>query len=197
MPLDFIQIEQSKQHALDNLKLSTTISPGLLFLTELLSPKLLLKLQNYIIDDKILWDIQEHHDGSGFHYDRKKLNWVPDSVIEETHIVLDGLTEYLNQLFARQNTFGGLSIWKDEYSYQVPLHTDNPKIDISMQIYLNGNNDMDLGTRFQLDRIVTVPYKTNYGYLMDNRQNIGHFYDGKSPEDYYRYSLYAIWTNNK
>ena len=64
-----------------------------------------------------------------------------------------------------------------------------------MQIYLNGDDSMDLGTRFQVNTVVKIPYKTNHGYLMDNRQNIKHFYNGKSPKDYHRYSLYAIWAN--
>lgn len=194
MSLDFNLVDRSTQHALDSLKSSETVCPGLLCISNLLDSDLLVKLQNYIFDESLIWGSQEHHVGAGYHYDRKKINWVPDSVIEETHMVLEGLTDYINQCFTRQNKFLGLSIWKDEYSYQVPLHTDNPVIDISMQIYLNDNN-MDLGTRFQLDTVFTIPYKTNHGYLMDNRQNIQHFYDGQSPKDYHRYSLYAIWAN--
>jgi hypothetical protein len=163
--------------------------------SEILDPALLVKLQDYIFDDKSVWERQEDPTALSRYFGRKKINWVPNSVIEETHMVLDGLTDYINQRFNKQNKFEGLSVWKDEYTYQAPTHIDNPKIDISMQIYLNGDDSMDLGTGFRLDTVVKIPYKTNYGYLMDNKQNIRHFYNGKSPEDYYRYSLYAIWAN--
>ena len=195
MSLDFKLIEKSIQCAIDSLESSETICPGLLPLVDLLNPELLIKLQTYIFDENLAWERQEDPLAMSIYFGRKKINWIPDSVIEETHMVLDGLTDYINQRFNKQNKFDGLSIWKDEHTYQVPLHTDNSKIDMAVQIYLNGNDTMNLGTSFQLDTVVKIPYKTNHGYLMDNRQNIKHFYDGKSPKDYYRYSLYAIWNN--
>ena len=195
MSLDFKLIEKSIQYALDSLKSSAIVCPGLLYVSELLDPVLLVKLQDYISDDKLVWERQEDPLAMSTYFGRKKINWIPDSVIEETHMVLDGLTDYLNQRFNKQNKFEGLSVWKDEHTYQVPLHTDDLRIDISMQIYLNGDDSMDLGTRFQVNTVVKIPYKTNHGYLMDNRQNIKHFYNGKSPKDYHRYSLYAIWAN--
>jgi hypothetical protein len=195
MSLDFKLIEKSTRHAINILDLSEIVCPGLLHVSELLDPVLLVKLQDYIFNNKLVWERQEDPIALSRYFGRKKINWVPDSVIEETHMVLDGLTDYVNQRFNKQNKFGGLSIWKDEHTYQVPLHTDDLRIDISMQIYLNGDNNMDLGTGFRLDTVVKIPYKTNHGYLMDNRQKIPHFYNGKSPKDYYRYSLYAIWTN--
>jgi len=196
MTLDFALIEKSIQYALDSLKSSAIVCPGLLHVSELLDPVLLVKLQDYIFDDRLVWERQEDPLALSRYFGRKKINWIPDSVIEETHMVLDGLTDYLNQRFNKQNKFEGLSIWKDEHTYQVSLHTDNPKIDMSVQIYLDGNDTMDLGTSFQLDdTVIKLPYKTNCGYLMDNRQKISHFYNGKSPENYHRYSLYAVWAN--
>ena len=195
MPLDFQLIEKSTRHAINILNSSEIVCPGLLHVLELLDPALLVKLQDYIFDDKLVWERQEDPLSELKYFGRKKINWVPDSVIEETYMVLNGLTDYINQRFDKQNKFEGLSIWKDDYTYQVPLHIDNPKIDMSIQIYLNGDDNMDLGTRFYLDTVVKIPYKTNCGYLMDNRQKISHFYNGKSPKDYHRYSLYAIWAN--
>jgi hypothetical protein len=148
-------------------------------------------------NDKLPWKFQDHHDGAGYRCDRKKINWVADSVIEETHMVLSEMTEYLNERFNRQNKFLGLSVWKDEHSFQVPVHADNPTINIAIQIYLNGN-DENLGTKFYInDGVFQVPYKTNCGYLMDNGYGIKHCYDGNPSRDYHRYSLYAIWSNNK
>lgn len=195
MPLDFKLIEKSIQHTIDSLESNKPIYPGLLSLVDLLHPELLIKLQTYIFNKDTIWEKQEDPLSMSLYFGRKKINWVPDSVIEETHIVLNGLTDYLNQRFNKQNKFEGISIWNDDYTFRVVPHIDNPKIDISMQIYLNGDDNIDLGTQFLLDTIVKIPYKTNHGYLMDNRQHIRHFYNGKSPEDYCRYSLYAIWTN--
>ena len=195
MTIDFKLIEKSIGHSLSSLESSELVVPGLLYINNFLDPELLIKLQNYIVNDELTWDIQEHQNNIGRSYKRKKINWVSDSVIEETHSMLDKLTDYINQRFNRQNKFLGLSIWKDEFGYQLKPHTDNPVIDIAVQIYLNGDDSMDLGTRFQVNTLVKIPYKTNHGYLMDNRQNIKHFYNGKFPKDYHRYSLYAIWTN--
>lgn len=198
MPLDFKLIEKSTQHAINSLESSEVVCTGLLCVSDFLDSDLLLKLQNYIFNESLPWEIQEHYAvRPGYHNDRKKITWVPDSVIEETHLVLDSLTDYLNRRYSKQNKFSGLSIWKDEYSYKVPVHTDNPTINISIQIYLNSNNT-NLGTKFYIGPdIYETPYKVNCGYTMDNTHKILHFYDGKAPMDYYRYSLYAIWTNNQ
>jgi hypothetical protein len=195
MPLDFDLINRSIPFVISRIENGHEIAPGLIALSDLLDNQLLTKLQEYSFKENTGWKSQENHQMSGYNHHRKKINWLPDSIIEETHIVFDGLTDHLNQLFKRQNKFLGLSVWKDDGSFQIAPHTDNPVIDIAIQIYLNGDDNKDLGTKFQLDTVVTIPYKTNHGYLMDNRQNIRHFYDGKAPEDYYRYSLYAIWAN--
>ena len=197
MALDFALIEASTQHALDKLESGEIIHPGLLCIHNFLEPELLLKLQNYISNDKLPWEFQEHHDGAGYRHDRKKINWVAESVIEETHMVLSEMTQYLNERFNRKNRFLGLSVWKDEKSFQVPVHVDNPIINISIQIYLNSNNQ-NLGTKFHVnDGVFQVPYRINCGYLMDNSYGIRHFYDGNPSMGYHRYSLYAIWSNNK
>jgi hypothetical protein len=194
MSLDFKLIEKSIQHAIISLEASETVCPGLSCISDFLDPELLLKLQNFIFNDNLSWDIQEYHTGVRYNNNRKKINWISDSVVEEIHIVLEGLTDYLNYTFNKKNKFLGLTIWKDAYSYQLSLHTDNPTIDMAIQIYLNSNNT-NLGTKFCIGTdIFETPYKVNCGYSMDNQCNIPHYYDGKSPEDYYRYSLYAVWT---
>lgn len=195
MSLDFKLIEKSISYSINNLETSKIICPGLLHVTNFLNSDLLLKLQTFIYDDNLTWGFQEHHDRPGYNYNRKKINWIPDSVIEETHIVLDSLTDYLNKRFDKKNKFLGLSIWKDVYSFSVPMHTDNPVIDLSIQVYLNSNNK-NLGTKFHLPQtILQIPYKVNCGYLMDNNYKIMHSYDGFLDTNYYRYSLYALWTN--
>ena len=142
MTLDFTLIHESTIHAHESISNSKTVHPGLLFVENFLSIDLLKKLQVYVRDENLTWNSQETSVGL-IYPGRRKINWAADSVIEEVHTVLDNLTEYINQLFARQNKFLGLSVWKDEYTYQIDPHYDNPVINISMQIYLN-NEDMDL-----------------------------------------------------
>lgn len=195
MSLDFKLIEKSISYSIDILETSKIICPGLLHVTNFLNSDLLLKLQAYIFDGNLPWNLQEVHDNSGYLGGRKKINWVPDSVVEETHMVLDSLTDYLNQRFNRKNRFSGLSLWKDNYSFKITPHTDNPVIDLAIQVYLNSNNEK-LGTKFYLDQnLFEIPYEVNGGYLMDNSCRIMHSYEGSLDTNYYRYSLYAVWTN--
>jgi hypothetical protein len=192
--LDAALIEKSTTHAINKISNGKIIHPGLLFIDDFLSAELLTKLQTYVCNEHLLWQGQETLTGE-LYPGREKINWVFDTVIEETHIVLSNLTDYLNQYFCRSNKFLGLSIWKDKHTYQIAPHTDNPAINISMQIYLN-DNGMSLGTKFDINNsIVEAPYITNYGYLMDNMQDISHYYDSKAPKDYYRLSLHAVWTD--
>lgn len=194
MTLDFTLIHESTIHARDSISNGKTVHPGLLFVDHLLPANLLEKLQVYICDDNMLWHNQETLTGE-IYPGRKKITWTADSVIEEIHVVLDNLTEHLNQRFSRQNKFLGLSVWRDECTFQMIPHYDNPNNDISIQIYLN-NDNMDLGTTFIINNsAVKAPYSANHGYLMDNTQNILHLYNGKPPVGYHRYSLHAVWAD--
>lgn len=200
MSLDFKLIEKSISYSIDILETSKIICPGLLHVTNFLHSDLLLKLQTFIFDDNLTWGFHDYH--NDYHRSintpalyRKKIDWIPDSVVEETHIVLDSLTDYLNRRFNKKNKFLGLSIYKDLSSLKLLMHTDNPVIDLSIQVYLNSNNQ-NLGTKFHLPQtIFQIPYKVNCGYLMDNNFKIIHSYDGFLDKNYYRYSLYAVWTN--
>ena len=133
MTLDFTLIHESTIHARDSISNGKTVHPGLLFVDHLLPANLLEKLQVYICDDNMLWHNQETLTGE-IYPGRKKITWTADSVIEEIHVVLDNLTEHLNQRFSRQNKFLGLSVWRDECTFQLIPHYDNPNNDISIQI---------------------------------------------------------------
>jgi len=197
--LDFGLINFASKHtALQFSKKVATDIPGLYTLEHFLPTPLLDKLINFAQShDK--WDYETTVRTKRPYPNRMKLNWVPDTVIEEIHMVLDSLTNILNEEFERHNQFIGLSIWKDLPGYSIEKHTDNPIIDFALQIYLSGDPSLNLGTIFENDnQKFCVDYTANTGYIMDNTKKIPHSMPNTVPASYNRYSLYAIWskTNN-
>lgn len=192
--IDHDIIEKSVEYSKISLEnREVTLSRGLYFLKDFLNPNLSSRVLEFLDNDDIVWTKEENQ----YDLNREKINWIFDSPIEELHITMDSLTDYINKIFNRNNKFLGITIWKDSAGYTISKHTDNPLIDVAMQIYLTAKSDIDAGTSFIInDTIVKVPYKQNFGYLMDNTLNIEHFMDGKIPDEYIRYSLYAMWSTN-
>lgn len=128
---------------------------------------------------------------------RLKLNWHEETVIEELHMICDALTPTIDILYPhRPRRFLGINIWRDSEGYDIDWHTDNPVIDISMQVYLKGDAQSP-GTSFRLDdKDLDVQFYPNSGYMADNSEGcrivhkIQHPVMGKHP----RYSLFAMWT---
>lgn len=193
MPLDYPLIEDSKIYSQIRLNNAVeTISPDLLFVTDFIYPPLLTKLLGYISNDSLDWQAEIYQESKN----RAKLNWTPDTVLEETHIVLDSLTDQLNQTYNKQTRFLGLSIWKDQQGYTIRPHVDQPLISISLQVYLSESSE-ELDTRFLYDGKVIGPgYNKNSGYIQNN-VGITHFMVNPVPAEHVRYSLYAIWTDSK
>jgi len=194
MLLDFKLITDSTSYSLDRLsKIDSTACPHLFFLKDFINPDLLVKLLDYITTEEIVWtkELKQEYNN------RLKLNWIPESVIEETHIVLDNLTADLNQRFNRTNKFLGLSIWKDQEGYTISMHEkDNSIIDVAVQIYLS-ESTVDLATKFLVNgTILSTDYKENYGYLVDNSVGVPHYMNTPVPADHIRYSLYAMWGHS-
>ena len=158
-------------------------------LDNFLHPKLLENLKTYIVT----FDGWEH----SITPNRVEVSWVPDSVIEECHIVMQSLTEHLEAMYQRDLKFIGISLWKDKKYFLMPKHTDNPIINISIQVYLT-ECSKDLGTIFEYnDTIIKVAYKENSGYIADNSKNIPHYTATPILDDHVRYSLYARWALNQ
>lgn len=194
MLLNFKLITNSTSYSLDRIsKIDPTVCPHLFFLKDFINPDLLVKLLDYITTEEIVWtkELKQEYNN------RLKLNWIPESVIEETHIVLDNLTADLNQKFNRTNKFLGLSIWKDQEGYTISMHEkDNNIIDVAVQIYLS-ESTVDLATKFLVNgTILTTDYKKNYGYLVDNSVGVPHYMNTPVPADHIRYSLYAMWGHS-
>lgn len=189
MPLDFKLIENNIDHSKSQLiKKTSTGCPYLYLLNDFFDRTMLDKILNYLkAYDK--WGPSEpYYEG------RQILNWEFDTVVEEIHISMESLTSEVNTLFnTNHSKFLGLNIWKDEYPFIIPKHTDNPIIGTSIQIYLNDCEE-NLATKFFYENeTLNIPYISNSGYAMNNDFRIFHSMDSKIPLGFERYSLYAIW----
>jgi hypothetical protein len=194
MSLDFDLINQSSTYSLQKLcELKKTSSPHLFLLEDFLNPLLVKKLYNFIIQNNLTWEKQEDTKNS-YLPNREKINWIPDTVVEEAHIVFSALTEKLNETLHKKSNFSGISIWKDTTGFTIPEHSDNPVISYAIQLYLV-NGPQNLSTVFEYkNEQITTKFKTNSGYLMDNESKLIHYINGSVPENFTRFSLYAIWT---
>ena len=107
MPLDFDLIDRSTEYSTKQIQnLINTECPYLFFLDSFIDPELLEKLLNFISTEELIWLPETNQE----YQNRLKLNWVFDTVVEETHIVLENLTTELNLKFNRNNKFLGLSV---------------------------------------------------------------------------------------
>jgi hypothetical protein len=127
---------------------------------------------------------------------RQLLNWEFDTVVEEVHICMESITGEVNTLLSTNHSkFLGLNIWKDVSPYKIEAHTDNPVIGTSLQIYLN-NCNANLATNFSYEgENISLPYNSNSGYIMNNDFKVTHWMTTPLPENFNRYSLYAIWKS--
>ena len=104
------------------------------------------------------------------------------------------LTPQLKHIFKKPALYyGGFSLWRDQHKYFIAKHTDNPVIEIGLQVYLN-DNSIPLPTTFVVDGVdVRANYKINAGYVMDNSEHLEHFFWPPIPKDETRHSLYIFW----
>ena len=182
------------QQALNNLQ--STPALGLWRIENVLTPEMLDKLRQFITDtpDSEIWHKVEGQEK----LNRKKITWHPDSVIEELHIIFESLTESVNKIFL-QNTknFLGVSVWKDWAGYTMGWNTDNPIIDVSMQLYLFDDALPHAGTVFKLDGTdYLVPYISNSGYVCNQTLDPKLLHKPAVVLDHgqCRYSIYSVWS---
>ena len=127
---------------------------------------------------------------------RAKLTFKADTVLEEFHIAMENSTNIIQNMYPELNLkFDGVMIWLDRVGYNIVPHTDNPKIAVSVQIYLYDTAPHHCGTRFYFnDNQVDVLYQHNTGYLIEQVSNkLMHGSMCKTPKGVTRYSLYAVW----
>jgi hypothetical protein len=127
---------------------------------------------------------------------RHKITWDAETVIEELHEVCNGATNTVQKMYPGSiKPFNGVIIWRDCPGYYFGWHTDNPVINVSMQIYLQGSEN-NPGTEFEVENnSVIAPFIPNSGYIVDHsgdnkpRHRVTH----AVPEGSVRYSLFALW----
>ena len=128
---------------------------------------------------------------------RRQISWLPESVLEEIYETCHGLTPTINEIYPdTEKFFWGCTLWQDQAGYHLDWHTDNPDIDVSMQIYLFSTGAAP-GTEFAIDnKAHLVPFIVNSGYISHNSGNdrLLHRVEYAVPTDTVRYSLYAVWS---
>jgi hypothetical protein len=112
-------------------------------------------------------------------------------------MVFENLTPMLNSRYNRDNEFMGLSVWHDQEGYLIERHSDNPDIDIAIQVFLT-SGPKELGTMFAYnDEIIQIDYQENSGYINDNTTRIEHWMKTPVPKNHTRYSIYARWKKRE
>lgn len=188
MSLDFSLIEEATQYSLNKLSSLGVAQEKLYLVEDFLHPKLVAKLVNYVencTDWKAASGYKETY--------RYQTNWEADTALEEVHIVFDCLTQHLSVMFDRVVYFHGVNLWKDVEGYSISRHTDNPVIDLAIQLYLS-SGPVELGTTFEHNGETQAKYQQNCGYIADNNNGLYHSLKTKVPHDHVRYSVYAIWS---
>lgn len=125
----------------------------------------------------IPWQTQEMQEN----LPRRKISWLIDSPIEQTHNYFASLP-----MFAHLH-FMGLSLWLDDIDFWMDQHLDNDSVKIAVQIYLDNRNSP--GTQFG-DRL--IKYGRNRGYIMYNNSNMLHEVPKQVPHEG-RLSVYALY----
>lgn len=192
MPLDYDLIERNCQQARRAIAdLTPTLLGDLWLVKDFVTEDILDKLETYIsTTEPTQWTQVDGQES----FPRHKITWHADTVVEELHDVCASVTRDLEQKFNRQLNFAGIQLWRDTQGYYFGRHTDNPVIDISLQLYVF-DAPSACGTTFFSDgtRIV-LGFFHNTGYVCVN-YNTEHETTTPVPPGTVRYSLYAHWTS--
>jgi hypothetical protein len=193
-------INQNSISLADALKNGSVISPQVKFIKNAFDQDILCKLQEYVTNhyQSDFWKFETNAHGVPMEETpRYKLEWDPESVVEEVHEVCNLITPMLQELYTcPEIIFNGITLWRDHPGYNMSWHTDNPSIHMTMQIYLFGSTDCP-GTEFKTESgSITAPFVSNTGYFIDQRTTRPvHRVTHTVPENQMRYSLFAIWKN--
>lgn len=195
MHLDFELINDATNNASNSLKDRISTESNSLFRLNNFFGKLFINKLEAFCKSNSNWIFQTDADNLPLE-NRNKISWIPNSVVEETHIIFENLTPIIQQIFSRDLKFDGISIWQDKTNYFIGKHQDNPRIEAAIQIYLS-ESAYHLGTVFECKNDnVEIEYKKNSGYLMDNEEKLIHYMLNPVPVDHVRYSVYAIWVKS-
>ena len=172
--------------------MTATELPNLYVLENILDEKILAKLKKYLSTvPESSWQLVHNQEKKP----RTRISWDSDNVVEELHEIFNSVTDTINDLLPGKNkNFWGVSIWRDLPGYQLKWHTDNPDIDVSLQIYLYSKPG--LGTVFGSEESpLLISSDHNSGYLASHTDDyrIPHRTENAVPDGVVRYSLYVIW----
>jgi len=193
-------INQNSISLADALKNGSAISPQVKLIKDAFDQNMLSKLQEYFTSNyhSDLWKPETTKYGIPMNNKpRHKIEWDPESVVEEVHEVCNSVTPLLQEQYTCPDiVFDGITLWRDQPGYNISWHTDNPVIHLTMQIYLSGSSVCP-GTEFKTQSgSVTASFVPNTGYFIDQRiTRPTHRTAHAVPENQIRYSLFAIWKN--
>lgn len=130
----------------------------------------------------------------------KQTNWKPQELQTElprlsldwkTDDILDHLWSALSELdyskFGLE--FKTVMIWKDSAGYCIKDHVDNDNVKAAILLYLVPG-PTNIGTWFG---DIEIPFKANTGFLMLNKTKPVHGMRVPVPENFTRYSMYALF----
>jgi len=127
------------------------------------------------------------------HYPRRRLMHEPGSIYERMNSYVNSQLAAVAEAISMELIYSETGFWLDEPGFRMLPHIDNEGVAVSLQIYLNQNNN-DLGTIFyNPDKTVRhcFEYKLNTGYLMINGPAQLHGMGVAIPEGTYRISSYS------
>lgn len=190
--IDHVLIDSASRHAATSFANRTTTScPYVWTVDDFFEQPLLQKLLTIAADNTQPWRKLELQEYTA----RVCLDWIPDSVIEETYDVVRSITPLMEDLIGHRLKFNGINLWKDQPSYHIGPHSDRNLIRVALQIYINFC-DIDLTTHFDWQgKIIHPNNRANSGYIMDNSGHVRHWLANAVPQNFNRYSIYAIWQN--
>jgi len=102
------------------------------------------------------------------------------------------ITTALEKKFQTSLTFDSVDIWRDNAGYYLRPHTDDDRIKLALQIYLDDNK---VGTSLygkNKQKIHTFKFETNKGYALLNNEHSIHGVDEVMEDG--RVSLYARYS---
>ena len=115
---------------------------------------------------------------------RLSLQWKTDDILDHLWSVLSEL-DY-SRFGLKFNT---VMIWKDSAGYCIKDHVDNDNVKAAILLYLVPG-PIDIGTWFG---DIEIPFRANTGFLMLNETKPVHGMRVPVPENFTRYSMYALF----
>lgn len=192
--IDQALIDDNSAHLTECLKNKThTPLNGLYQLSNILDQNILEKLSVYLQTvGKEQWSAIPQQQNKP----RSVITWDADTVIEELSEVFNSVTPTINAVFSDvYKHFWGVTIWRDTEGYNIDWHTDNPDIDVALQMYLY--TEPGLGTVFGSESnqtLISSIHNTGYLAVHTGDNKIPHRTENTIPAGVTRYNLYAIWS---